>query len=709
MFIRESVVVGDREITFETGRMAKQASGSVLIQDGETVVLVTAVAAKEEKEGIDFFPLTVEYSEKAFAAGLIPGGFFKREGKLSEREVLTCRVIDRPIRPLFPEGFRCDTQVIASVISHDREHSSDVLALTGASLALHLSDIPFNGPIAGVRIGRIDGQFVINPTTSQQEKCDLNIVLAASKDAIVMVEGGSVGLPEAVIVDALMFGHKAIQPLLELQDKIRASVGKPKRAVPPPKRDEALLAAVREYSKPLVAEAMAITDKQQRYGRLDSLKKEIVGVFGGIEGENKPYFKRDKELKEAYGEVKSEVMREQVTTTGRRIDGRGTTDIRKITCEAGVLPRTHGSSLFTRGETQALVVATLGTKDDEQRIDALIGDSTKRFMLHYNFPPFSTGETKPLRGPGRREIGHGALAERAIQAVLPSQEAWPYTMRIVSEILESNGSSSMASVCGGCLALMDAGVPIQQPVAGVAMGLIKEGDKVAILTDILGDEDHLGDMDFKVCGTRDGVTAIQMDIKIDGLSREIMEKALSQAREARLFILDKMAECLKEPRKDVSKYAPRIITFFIKPDRIRDLIGPGGKTIRGIIDATGVAIDVDDTGRVNVASPDETASKKAIDMIKSLTAEAEIGKIYLGTVRRITEFGAFVEILPGTDGLVHVSELSDKRVNKVTDVVQEGDEILVKVVGIDRQGKIRLSRKEAISEKLAAETAKQPS
>jgi polyribonucleotide nucleotidyltransferase len=451
---------------------------------------------------------------------------------------------------------------------------------------------------------------------------------------------------------------------------------------------------------------MAISEKQQRYARLDGLKKEIVGALGGTE--DKPYFGREKELKEAYGDLKSDAMREQVTNTGKRIDGRGTTDIRKISCEVGVLPRTHGSSLFTRGETQALVVTTLGTKDDEQRIDALTGDSTKRFMLHYNFPPFSTGEAKPLRGPGRREIGHGALAERALLAVMPTQEVWPYTVRIVSEVLESNGSSSMASVCGGCLSLMDAGVPITQAVAGVAMGLIKEGDKFAILTDILGDEDHLGDMDFKVCGTREGITAIQMDIKIAGLSREIMEKALSQAREARLFILDKMAEALREPRREVSQFAPRITTFFIKPDRIRDLIGPGGKTIRGITEQTGVSIDVDDTGRVNVASPDETASKKAIEMIKNLTAEAEIGKIYLGTVRRITEFGAFVEILPGTDGLVHISELSDKRVNKVTDVIQEGDEILVKVVAVDRQGKIRLSRKEAIAEKLGAEPAKQP-
>jgi polyribonucleotide nucleotidyltransferase len=701
MIIRESVLVGGREITIETGRMAKQAGGAVLMQQGDTVVLVTACAAKEPREGIDFFPLTVEYVEKTFAAGLIPGGFFKREGKLSEREILTCRVIDRPIRPLFPEGFRAETQIVALVLSHDRENTSDVLALTGASTALHLSDIPFFGPIAGVRVGRIDGQFVINPTTSEQEKCDVNIVIAASRDAITMVEGGAKRLPEDVIVEALMFGHQAMQPLLDLQEKLRRSAGKPKRETPPPKLDPALYAAVKEYAAPKILEAMAVSEKQQRYARLDAVKTEVVAALAGKADDPRPFLGRDKELKGAYSELKSEVMRERVLTEGRRIDGRDTTTVRPITSEVSVLPRTHGSALFTRGETQALVATTLGTKDDEQKIDALIGETYKRFMLHYNFPPFSTGETKAMRGPSRREIGHGALAERALVGILPPQDTFPYTIRVVSEVLESNGSSSMASVCAACLSMMDAGVPISEPVAGVAMGLIKEGDRVAILTDILGDEDHLGDMDFKVAGTRDGITAIQMDIKVQGLSRDILQRALAQARTARLHILDKMAEAMREPRKEISPYAPRIITVFIKPDRIRDVIGPGGKTIRGIIEQTGVAIDVEDSGKINIASADENAAKKAIDMIRSLTAEAEVGKIYLGTVRRITDFGAFVEILPGTDGLVHISELSDKRVNKVTDVIQEGDEILVKVVSIDRQGKIRLSRKEAIGEKLS--------
>jgi polyribonucleotide nucleotidyltransferase len=704
MIIRESVLVGGREITLETGRMAKQANGSVLIQEGDTVLLVTVCATKEPREGIDFFPLTVEYAEKTFAAGLIPGGYFKREGKLSEREILTCRVIDRPLRPLFPEGYRADTQIIATVLSHDREHASDVLALTAASAALHLSDIPFFGPIAGIRIGRINGQLIVNPTTSEQEKCDLNIVLAASRDAITMVEGGGKRITEAEMVEALLFGHQALQPLLDLQERIRASVGKAKREVTLIQSDAALVAAVREYAAPKIAEAMAIAEKQARYTALDAIKGEVIRAFGGPVEEGRLFAGRDKELKVAYNDVKSEQVRERVLAEGKRIDGRGPTDIRKISSEVSVLPRTHGSALFTRGETQALVVSTLGTKEDEQKIDALTGETHKRFMLHYNFPPFSTGETKPLRGPGRREIGHGALAERALLAVMPAPEVFPYTVRIVSEVLESNGSSSMASVCGGCLSLMDAGVPITEPVAGVAMGLIKEGDRVAVLTDILGDEDHLGDMDFKVCGTREGITAIQMDIKVMGLSRDILSTALAQAREARLFILDKMAEALKEPRKEISPLAPRIITIYVKPERIRDIIGPGGKTIRGITEQTGVSIDIDDTGKVSIASADEQASKKAIEIIKNLTAEAEVGKIYLGTVRRITEFGAFVEILPGTDGLVHISELSDKRVNKVTDVVQEGDEILVKVVSIDRQGKIRLSRKEAVAEKLNQET-----
>ncbi len=694
-YVREGVMVGGRELTIETGRMAKQAGGSAVIRFGDTMVLVAATASSKPREGVDFLPLTCDYLEKTSAAGKIPGGYFKREGRPTEVEILTSRLIDRPCRPLFPKGWRFDTQVIALVLSADRENPSDVLALTGASMAISLSDMHWGGPVAAIRVGRVEGQFVVFPTFAEQEKSDLNLVVACSREAIVMVEGGAREVPEDAMIDALLFAHREAQPIIDLQEKIKAAAGKPKREFNAPKKDEELEAQVRALAWDRVRDAMAMQVKQERYGTLSKVRDDLLATLAG---EGKAYVGREKEIDAAYEGVKKKYARQKTIETGSRIDGRRTADIRQVTCEVSVLPRTHGSALFTRGETQAIVSTTLGTAQDVQRIDSITGDVTKRFMLHYNFPPFSTGETKPMRGASRREIGHGNLAERAISAVLPPYEDFPYTVRIVSEILESNGSSSMASVCGGALSLMDAGVPISAPVAGIAMGLMKEGDAVAVLSDILGDEDHLGDMDFKVCGTRNGITALQMDIKIAGLTREILEKALSQAREGRLFILDRMADAISAPRDDMSPYAPRIYTLQVKPDRIRDIIGPGGKTIRAITEQTGVAIDVEDDGTVSIASADERSAKKAMDIIRGLTMEPEIGAFYQGVVKRIAEFGAFVEIMPGTDGLVHISELAEERVKRVEDILKEGDELMVKVISIDRQGKIRLSRKEALKQ-----------
>ena len=606
-------------------------------------------------------------------------------------EILTSRLIDRPTRPLFPKGWRFDTQIIAMVISSDRENCSDVLAMTGASCALLISDVPWAGPYAGVRVGRIGGQFVLNPTFTERLTSDIDLVVGCNRDAIVMVEGGTAEVSEDVIIDALMFAHKEAQPLLDLQEKLRAAVGKPKRDYVPPAKDPVVVDRVSSLATQKIQQAMSIREKQERYAALNSCGTEVKAALVT------EFPDRSAEVAEAYESLKKKHLRELVLSTGRRIDGRTPTDIRQITCEVGVLPRTHGSSLFTRGETQALVTVTLGTKQDVQHIEALTGDIDKRFMLHYNFPPFSTGETKPLRGASRRETGHGNLAERAISRILPTEKEFPYTVRIVSEILESNGSSSMASVCGGTLALMDAGVPVRTPVAGIAMGLIKEGDRVAVLSDILGDEDHLGDMDFKICGSRAGVTAVQMDIKIQGLTREILDTALRQARDARLFILGKMAEALPGARDDLSMHAPRITTLQVKPDQIREIIGPGGKTIRGITAQTGVSIEVEDDGTVHIASPDGIAVKKALDIIKGLTTEPEVGEFYMGIVKRLADFGAFVEILPGTDGLVHISELDAKRVGAVQDICKEGDEMVVKVIGIDRAtGKIRLSRREVL-------------
>lgn len=690
MVVRESVVIGGQEISIETGHMARQADGAVVVRVGDTMVLVTATAQEKERAGVDFVPLTCDYLEKTSAAGKIPGGYFKREGRQTEFEILGSRLIDRPCRPLFPKGWRCETQVIALVLSADRENPSDMLAITGASAALTISDIPWDGPIAAVRVGRLDGNFVVNPTVAQQESSDLNLVVVASRDAMVMVEGGAKGVSETVLVDALFFAHEQAQQLITLQERLRQSVGRPKRAFVPAVVAPELVARVAERSTGPIREAYKVAVKQERHAAINRVADETVAalVVDYPDGEN--------QIRALVHDVEKKHVRQVILDEGKRIDGRRLDQVRPIESQVSVLPRTHGTGLFTRGETQALVTTTLGTTSDVQRIDALVGDVFKRFMLHYNFPPFCTGETKPMRGPSRREIGHGALAERALSAVLPSFEEFPYTIRVVSEVLESNGSSSMATVCGGSLALMDAGVPMKAPVAGIAMGLIKEGERVAVLTDILGDEDHLGDMDFKVAGTAEGVTAVQMDIKIKGLSREIMDRALRQAREARLLVLGKMAETLAEARKELSPHAPRIFTIQINPDRIRDVIGPGGKMIRSITETCGVEIEVEDSGKISIAATDEAAAKRAIGMIERLTAEAEVGEFYIGQVRRITEFGAFVEILPGLDGLVHISELDEKRVQRVEDVVHEGDEVMVKVVRVDRDGKVRLSRREAL-------------
>ncbi|HET9599736.1 MAG TPA: polyribonucleotide nucleotidyltransferase [Anaeromyxobacteraceae bacterium] len=701
--IQQRVQCGGKEILLETGKVAKQADGAIWVRMGDSIVLVTVVSAKERKEGIDFFPLTVDYQEKLFAAGKVPGSFFRREGRPTEKETLVSRFIDRSCRPLFPEGYSNETQIIASVISFDQENDTDVLGLTGASAALQLSDVPFNGPIAGVRVCRVQGQFVANPTLAQRADADLDVIMAASEDAIVMVEGGAGEVSESVMIDALLFGQAAVKELLQAQKALAAAKGvKAKRAFEPPKNDAELRAKVKALTWDKVKDAYARDEKHDRYGRLSEIKKELLEALkaeaGGDAAKLAALAVREKEIKGYYEDVKYEYMRKMITDERRRIGGRGERDIRKITCEVGLLPRVHGSALFTRGETQALVATTLGTAEDEQRVELLTGMHFKKFMLHYNFPPFSVGEVKFLRSPGRREIGHGALAERALRQVLPADDKFPYTIRIVSDIMESNGSSSMASVCGGCLSLMDAGVPIKAPVAGIAMGLIKEGEKIAILSDILGDEDHLGDMDFKVCGTEKGITSIQMDIKIGGVTRQILEQALSQAAEGRKHILGEMMKSIATPRAEISAYAPRITTIKIRPERIKDVIGPGGKVIKEITAQTGCAINIEDDGSISIASSDADKVQAAIKRIRDLTQEAEVGKTYLGTVRKIAEFGAFVEIFPGTDGLIHISELSDKRVKSVSDVLSEGEEVLVKVISVDRTGKIRLSRKEALAD-----------
>ena len=694
MFVRESVMVGGRPLTFETGRLAKQAHGAVLVTYGESVVLVTATSTSE-RPGLDFFPLTCEYVEKTYSAGKIPGGFFKREGRLRNHEVLTARIMDRPLRPLFPKGYKKDTQVIATVLSADRVNPTDILALTGASAALHISDIPWAGPVCGVRVARVEGELVVYPTFEQSEKADIDVVVAVSKDAVVMVEGGAAEATENDIIDALMFAHREGQAVIELIEKMRAAVGKEKRAFTVPELDAGIAKRVAELSDGKLKEACVIKDKKARYDAYGKIKSEMVAKLAEEIGAEK-VAENEKLIKGEFEHRKAQIVRSMVLDERVRIDGRDEKTIRPISCEVGLLPRTHGSALFQRGETQAIVTATLGTASDEQKIDALVGESWKRFYLHYNFPPFCTGETKPLRGPGRREVGHGALAERAVVRMIPDHDNFPYTIRVASEVLESNGSSSMASVCGATLSIMNCGVPITRPVAGIAMGLIKEAEKVAILSDILGDEDHLGDMDFKVCGTERGITAIQMDIKIAGLERNILERALEQAREGRLFILKKMLDTLPEPREEINKWAPRITTVKVKPDQIRVIIGPGGKTIKGIVEQTGCSVNVEDDGTVAVAGSDPDAVKRALEIIEGLTAEPEVGKTYHGTVKRIVDFGAFVEILPGNEALLHVSEIAHERVENVSDVLKEGQEIDVKVISVDRDGKTRLTRRELL-------------
>lgn len=688
--VKKELEWNGRILTLEAGSLAKQASGSVRVQYGETVVLVTAVASKTPREGVDFFPLMVDYQEMTYAAGRIPGGFFKREGRPSEKEILTSRLIDRPLRPLFPKGFNNEVQIVATVLSADEENDPDILGMIGASAALEISEIPFSGPIAGIRVGRIEGKFVSNPTNSELKRSELDLIIAGNREGIVMVEGSASFVPEDVLLEALIYGHQSLQKVLDIQEELKSKIGKPKITVTPPAIDILLKEQVISFVAERMKEILQIKNKAERHKGLDNLYLEAVEKFSGENGEKK------KELATIFSDLEREIVRNMILKEKRRIDGRKLNELRSIECKVGVLPRTHGSALFTRGETQVLAVTTLGTSSDEQKVDSLTGETYKSFMLHYNFPPFSVGEVKPLRGPSRREIGHGALAERSLLKVLPDNESFPYTIRIVSEVLESNGSSSMATVCGSSLSLMDAGVPVKTAVAGIAMGLIKEGEEVAILTDILGDEDHIGDMDFKVAGTREGITGFQMDIKIPGLSPEIMKQALAQARESRLFILDKMAEAIDKPRPTLSSRAPRIVTLMLKQDKIRDVIGPGGKTIRGIIEQTGVKIEIDDNGRANIVSNDLESLEKAIKMIKGITQEVEVNKIYLGKVKRIVDFGAFVEIFPGTDGLIHISQLAPTHVKNVRDVLKEGDEVLVKVLEIDKQGKIKLSRKEAL-------------
>jgi polyribonucleotide nucleotidyltransferase len=684
--------IGGKTLSIQTGKVAKQASGSVVVQYGDTVVLVTVVSTHDERPG-DFLPLTVEYQEKIYAAGRIPGNYFRREiGRPSEKETLTARLIDRPIRPLFPKGYRCETQVIATVLSMDQENDPDTLAMVGASAALHISDIPFAGPIAAVRVARIDGQFKANPTLAELEGCDINMVVAGSKTGVVMVEGGSDGVSEADLTEAIFFGHRAMQPLIDLQVKLRETHGAPKRDFTLPARDEEFAARVESLAAEPLREALLIPQKVQRYAAARSAKQRILDALGdeGIE--------RREQVVAIIEDLKRRILRELILKEGRRVDGRRLDEIRPIACQVGILPRPHGSALFTRGETQVLGVLTLGSGQDEQRVETLSGEEFRPFMLHYNFPPYSVGEAKRIAGPSRRDIGHGGLSTRAIEKILPAKETFDYTIRLVSEVLESNGSSSMGTVCACCMAMMDGGVPIKAPVAGIAMGLVSEGERVVVLSDILGDEDHAGDMDFKVAGTRDGITAVQMDIKIHELSREILATALEQARRGRLHILEKMIEAIAAPRQEISPYAPTITTIMIHPDKIREVIGQGGKTIRAIQSQTNTTVQVEDSGQVKIAAFSKQEAEAALNLIKQITADPEVGAVYEGTVVKITDFGAFVNIMPGTDGLVHISQLANRRVTKVSDVVKEGDKLKVKVLEIGRDGKIRLSHKVLLEE-----------
>ena len=695
--LRKSIQVGGRALTLETGRMAKQASGAVFCTYGDTAVLVTAVGAKEPKEGVDFFPLTVDYEEKLYAAGKIPGGFLKREGKASEKAILSSRLIDRPIRPLFPKGYRNDVQVVATVLSVDMDNAPDCLAMVGASAALHLSQIPFMGPIAGVVVGLVDGEFVINPNQEQEEKSTLHLTVAGTADAVMMVEAGAQEVPEMVILDAIMFGHEEIKKIVAAIEEFRAealALELAKEKIMPELKviPEEIEAAVKEYAYDNLLEAIRIKDKHTRDAAAEAVKEEAVQHL------LEQFPEQEADLRAALDGLMKYIVRRLITVDKIRPDGRAMTEVRQLTCEVDILPRPHGSALFTRGQTQILSTVTLGAAREEQILDGLDNESSKRYIHHYNFPPYSVGEARPMRGPGRREIGHGALAERALEPVIPSDEEFPYTIRVVSEALESNGSTSMGSVCGSTMSLMAAGVPIKRPVSGVAMGLIREENEFSVLTDLQGLEDALGDMDFKVAGTTEGVTAIQMDIKIAGINRAILEQALKQAHDGRMFILDAMLKAIPAVRPELSPYAPRVITMMINPDKIRDVIGPGGKVIKKIVEDTGVKIDIEDDGRVMIMSNDAEASAKAVKIIEDIVAEVEVGRTYMGKVVRITDFGAFVEVLPGKDGLVHISQLALERVKKVEDVVNVGDEIMVKCVEIDEKGRVNLSRKVLLQE-----------
>lgn len=685
--------IGGRKLIVEVGKVAKQANGAAVMRYGETVVLVTATASKLPREGIDFFPLTVDFEERQYAVGKIPGGFIKREGRPTELATLSARLIDRPMRPLFPEGFRNDVHIVATILSVEKDNAPDVTAITGASVALGVSDIPFNGPVAGVVVGLIDGKFIINPTVEEMTKTQMHITVAGSKDAIMMVEGGINEIPEAQVIDAIFYAHDEIKKICAFQETIIAAINPTKSEVILPEVNEELEASVREFVTPKMEEAVRNADKKAREGQMEAVDQLTREHFAEI------YPDDGKQVQAVLDKVLEETVRKMIIEHGDRVDGRSLDEIRKVTCEVGYLPRPHGTGLFTRGQTQVLSVTTLGSMSEEQILDGLGVEESKRYIHHYNFPPFSVGETRPMRGPGRREIGHGALAERALIPVIPDNETFPYTIRVVSDVLESNGSSSMASVCGSTLSLMHAGVPIKAPVSGIAMGLVKEGESFAILSDIQGIEDALGDMDFKVTGTAQGLTALQMDIKITGVNREIIEKALAQAHEGRLFILGKMMEAIDKPNQDLSPYAPQMIRMQINPDKIREVIGPGGKTIHKIVDETGCKIDIEDDGSLFILATDQETGEKARHLIEAIVAEVEVGKIYMGTVKRIMDFGAFVEIIPGVlgtsgkEGLVHISQLAEERVEKVNDVVNIGDQILVKVTEIDRQGRVNLSRK----------------
>ncbi|MEW9121882.1 MAG: polyribonucleotide nucleotidyltransferase [Thermotaleaceae bacterium] len=691
-------VVGGRPFEVQAGKLAQLANGSALIRYGDTVVLVTAVASAEPKQGIDFFPLSCDYEERLYSVGKIPGGFIKREGRPTEKAILTSRLIDRPIRPLFPKGYRNDVQVIATVLSVDQDCTPDVVAMIGSSVALSISDIPFKGPTGSVIIGLIDGQFIVNPTMAEREKSEMHLVVSGTKDAIMMVEAGAKEIEEKIMLEAILFAHEEIKKIISFIEEIVQEIGKPKQEVQLIKIDEVVEAEVRAFATEKMVQAIKTVDKLERNENMEAVKAETMEYF--IE----KYPENQKDIDETLYQIIKEQVRKMILEEEIRPDNRKPKEIRPISCEVSVLPRAHGTGLFTRGQTQALTVATLGAVGDAQILDGLGEEETKRYMHHYNFPPYSVGEARFLRGPGRREIGHGALAERALEPVIPSEEDFPYTIRLVSEILSSNGSTSQAAVCGSTLALMDAGVPIKSPVAGIAMGLIKEQDKVSILSDIQGMEDFLGDMDFKVAGTEKGVTAIQMDIKIDGINKEILEKALAQAHEGRLHILDRMKEAISKPREEMSAYAPRIIRTKIHPDKIRELIGPGGKTINKIIDETGVKIDIEDDGSVFIMATDMESGNKALKIVEGIVKEPQPGELYMGKVARITTFGAFVEILPGKEGLVHISHIAKERIAKVEDVLAVGDEILVKVLEIDKQGRINLSRKAALQDDVQEKT-----